>query len=293
MIVLQAEMDQELVDVIARIRAFSQDFPLSVLFPTAAQAVKAGAAAIQSQWKAYAGGEPLPSGDRIKRPTGGYAASINTRANSLWDYDITSKAAVARWLEEGTPELDMKETHPYGQRGRVAKKKIKGVKGAYRYVPYVIVPFRWATPNAGAHMGVKNVIPEQIYKRILGGFRKGTFTKSVVLNAQTVSPNFWGNLESRATYDWGSRLKGVGGNLEGLVAMDATYENKGEGLKKARPTSTYFTFRVISADSPPGSWIKPATKPLKIAEQTAAFMSDKVSKMVEAGFYADLKGSMN
>lgn len=291
MIVLQAEMDQELVDIIGRIRAFQQDFPLSLLFPTAAQAVKGATAAVQSQWKAYAGGKPLPSGDRIKRPTGGYAASINTTPESLWSYRVASKAAVARWLENGTPELDMKQTHPYGPRGRVAKKKMKG--GGIRYVPYVIVPFRWATPKSGAHMGVNNVIPDQVYAAIRSGVRKGTFKKSVVLDGKTNASNFWGDSEARATYAWGDRVKGVGGNIEGLVAMDGTYGDKGDGLKKVRPTSTYFTFRVISADSPPDRWIKPATKPLKIAEQTASFMSDKVSKMVEAGFYADLKGSLN
>lgn len=286
MIVLQATMDEALAEIIARIRSFKQDFPLAVLFPSAAQAVKGATAAVQAQWKAYAGGAPLPSGERVKRPTGGYAASIGTTQDSVWSYRVASKAAVARWLENGTPEIDMKQTHPYGKRGRVAKKKMKG--GGIRYVPYVIVPFRWATPKSGAHMGVNNVIPDQIYRMIVNGYRKGTFTKSIVLNAQTASPNFWGDMEARATYAWGDRVKGVGGNLEGLVAMDGTYENKGDGLQKARPTSTYFTFRVISADSPAGSWIKPETKPMRIAEQTAAVMAGKVNEMVEAGFLADL-----
>lgn len=282
MILLQAEIGGELVDIISKIRAFSQDFPLSVLFPTAAGAVKASAYAIQEQWKAYASGEPLPSGDKIKNSSGGYAASIHTSQESMWSYDIFSKAAVAKWLENGTPEIDMKQTHPYGPKGRVAKKKIKG--GGFRFVPYIIIPFRWATPNAGAHMGVKNVIPEQIYSAIQSGIRKGTFKRSTVLNGKTVSENFWGEGQQRNTYDWGSRIKGMGGNIEGLVAM------AGQPNKRGTRQSTYFTFRVISADSPAGSWIKPATKAMRIAEQTANIMAGKVSKVVEAGFYADLKG---
>lgn len=284
MITLQAVIDQELIDIIAKIRAFQQDYPLSVLFPAAASAVQEGAAAIQEQWKAYASGEVLPSGDRVKNPTGGYAASITMNRQTLWAYRISSGADVARWLEDGTPEVDFKETHPYGTRGRVAKKKVKGSPGVFRYVPYIIIPFRWATPGHGAHMGAKNVIPDQVFAKLRAGIKKGTFQRSVVLDGKTASPNFWGEAQSRNTYEWGDRVKGVGGNVEGLAAM------KGAPDKKGVARSSYFTFRVISADSPAGSWIKPATKALRIAEQTAQFMSDKVSKLVEAGFYEDLKG---
>lgn len=291
MIVLQAEVDEGVAAIISKIRAFKQDFPLSVLFPEAADATRGAAAAIQAQWKAYASGDPLPSGDRVKNPTGGYAAGIRMRSDSQWSHHIFSKDAVARWLEDGTPELDMKQTHPYGQRGRVAKKKIKG--GGFRYVPYIIIPFRWATPGYGAHMGAKNVIPDQIYRKVLMAREKGggqTFRRTIVLDGRTASPNFWGDMEGRATYAWGSRLKGVGGNLEGLVAMDGSYEaDAGGKMKKRTPYSTYFTFRVISADSPAGAWVKPATKAMRIAEQTAAFMRDKANKMVEEGFQADLE----
>ena len=290
MIVLQAEVDESFAEVVGKIRQFQQDYPISVLFPNAAEATRGAAAAIQSKWKAYASGEPLPSGDKLKSPTGGYAASIKTESDSLWSYRIFSKAAVARWLEEGTPELDMKQTHPYGQRGRVAKKKIKG--GGFRYVPYIIIPFRWATPGAGAHMGAKNVIPDQIYRKVLMAREKGgaqRFKRTIVLDGRSASPNFWGEMEGRASYAWGDRLKGVGGALEGLVAMDGSYDaDAGGGLKKRTPYSTYFTFRIISADSPAGSWVKPATKALRIAEQTAAAMKDEANKIVAEGVAADL-----
>jgi hypothetical protein len=286
MITVQAEVDESLVELIGKIRQFQQNFPMVVLFPSAAAAVKGAAYAIEAQWKAFASGEPLPSGDRVKSSSGGYAASIKTRQEGVWHYVTSSKAAVARWLEEGTAELDMKETHPYGPRGRVAKKKIpKRLGGGFRYVPYLIVPIRWATPGAGAHMGAKNVIPDQIYKALIAKDKnkQPKFKRSVVLNEKTASPNFWGEQQQRATYAWGDRLTGEGGNIEGLVAM-AGAEKKG-----GRRESTYFTFRVISADSPAGSWVRPAQKALRIAEQTAAFMKEKVNKMVGDGFAADVE----
>jgi hypothetical protein len=283
---IQAEVDESLATLIGRIRQFQQNYPISVLFPQGAQAVKGGAYAIESQWKSYASGETLPSGDRIKNSSGGYAASINTRQNGFWDYTISSKASVAEWLENGTSELDMKETHPYGTRGRVAKKKIpKSQGGGFRYVPYLIIPFRWSTPNSGAHMGAKNVIPDQIYKMLTAKYmdKSPMFKRSIVLDGKNKSPNFWGESQSRNTYQWGSALLGVGGNIEGLVAMDAGKDKRG------RQQSTYFTFRVISADSPASAWIKPAQKALKIAEQTAEAMKGKVNTMIADGFKADME----
>lgn len=287
MITLQAEMDESLVELIGKIRQFQQNFPMSVLFPQAAQAVKGAAYAIEAQWKAYAAGEPLPSGDRVKAPSGGYAASIGTRSESLWHYITSSKADVANWLENGTAELDMKQTHPYGPRGRVAKKRIpKSQGGGFRYVPYLIIPFRWATPGSGAHMGAKNVIPDQIYKMLTAKMpnKQPAFGRSIVLDGKTQSPNFWGEMQTRSTYKWGDTLQGVGGNIEGLVAM------AGQEDKRGRRPSTYFTFRVISADSPSGAWIKPAQKALRIAEQTAEVMRGKVNDMIAAGFQADMEG---
>lgn len=286
MITIQAEMDDSLVDLIAKMRSFQQNFPMSVLFPQGAAALKGAAYAIESQWKSYASGEPLPDGERVKSSSGGYAASINTRQESVWHYVTSSKAAVARWLEEGTSELDMKETHPYGPRGRVAEKKIpKRLGGGVRYVPYLIIPMRWATPGSGAHMGAKNIIPDQIYKMLTAKTKdkKQKFGRSVVLEGKTASENFWGELQSRNTYQWGDRVSGVGGNIEGLVAM------AGQPNKQGRRQSTYFTFRVISADSPAGSWIKPAQKAMRIAEQTASFMQAKVNTMIADGFQADME----
>jgi len=286
MITLQAEIDESLVELIGKVRQFQQNYPLSVLFPTAAEAVKGAAYAIESQWKSFASGEPLPSGDRVKSSSGGYAASIKTRQESVWHYVTSSKAPVARWLEEGTAELDMKETHPYGPKGRVAKKPIpKRLGGGFRYVPYLIIPIRWATPGAGAHMGAKNVIPDQIYKMLTAKTKdkQPRFGRSVVLDGKTSSPNFWGEMQDRSTYKWGDRVQGAGGNIEGLVAM------AGAPDKRGKQASTYFTFRVISADSPSGSWIRPAQKALKIAEQTAAFMKEKVNTMIADGFAADME----
>jgi hypothetical protein len=292
MITMQASIDSDIFDAIDSMKQFSMGLPMSVLFPNAAQAVKAGAYAIAEQWKSYAGGESLPSGDKIKNPSGGYAKGIAVKQNGMWDYTIYNHSDIAQWLEDGTKAVDFKQTHPYGNKGRVAKKKIpKKEGGGYRYVPYLIIPIRWGTPENGARIGIKNIIPEQIYNKLRVEIKSGTFKKTIVLAGNKYTSNFWGDMQKRSSYSWGSRLqgdafKGIENSettgtpyISGLVAME-----KGRG-------SGYMTFRVISADSPQNSWIKPATKGMQIAKQTADFMTGKVDKMVNEAFNVDLKNA--
>ncbi len=91
----------------------------------------------------------------------------------------------------------------------------------------------------------------------------------------------------RATYNWGSRLhlreqglKDEFANLEGMVVFDT-------GSHKATH-STYFTFRVVSMDSPAGSWIKPATPPMHITKVVWKAVDEDVRKLIEHGLRKDL-----
>ncbi|MBA7699373.1 hypothetical protein ES703_108068 [subsurface metagenome] len=87
----------------------------------------------------------------------------------------------------------------------------------------------------------------------------------------------------RATYSWGNRLRGLKvefANLEGMVVFDT-------GTPKA-VHSTYFTFRVISADSPAGSWIKPATPALNITKAVWEASKEDVEKIIKRGLEKDL-----
>jgi hypothetical protein len=287
---MQASIDSDIFEAVDRMKQFSMGLPMSVMFPNAAQAVKSGAYAIAEQWKSYAGGESLPSGDKIKNPTGGYAAGIAVKQNGMLDYTIYNHSDIAEWIENGTQAADFKQTHPYGPRGRVAKKKIpKKEGGGYRYVPYLIVPYRWKTPVKGAStVGIKNVIPEQIYNRLRTEIRKGAFKKTIVLEGEKYTSNFWGELQNRTSYSWGSRLQGDA--FEGVENSLNTGTPNISGMVKMQGAG-YMTFRVISADSPKNSWIKPATKGMQIAKQTSDFMAEKVDKMVNEAFNADLKNA--
>lgn len=252
--------------------------------PATEEAFKAGVKIVEATWKSYAMGAPIPGTSySVKNPTGGYAAGVKVKQSGPFDYTVYNDSKVAAGIENGTPQLDMKQTHPYGNKGRVAN---KGTRTNPRWVPYLIVPFRWGTPGAsGGHF--RNIIPEQIYAMLRTQIKAGSFIRTQVTEETHVEPNFWGEAVQRANYqgengrpDWGSMLRGVGGDIEGLSVMDA------DTAKKSG--STYFTFRVISADSPEGSWIRPATPARNVAKHVVENSRDIISEMVEDALKTDL-----
>lgn len=150
-------------------------------------------------------------------------------------------------LTDGTPdvEYDMKKTHPYGRKSRVSAKGI----------PYLIIPFRWGTPNdkgtKRAHFN-NFISTKQYITNVL------PMDKSLVLkrdeNNLRYEKNFKGELIERARYSWKDRLSDDDSeNFESVNGK--TYNNSGMVRMKDVKGSTYFTFRIISANSPEGSWI--------------------------------------
>lgn len=251
--------------------------------PATEEAFKTGVKLIETTWKAVGNGAPLNGEHLIKHSSGGYSAGVKVRQSGPFDYTVYNDSRSAAGIENGTPQLDMKQTHPYGDKGRVTN---KGTRANPRWVPYLIVPFRWGTPGASdGHF--RNIIPEQVYSMLRTQIKAGSFIRTQVAEETHAEPNFWGEEVQRANYqgengrpDWGSMLRGVGGNLEGLSVMDA------DTAKKS--SSTYFTFRVISADSPADSWIKPATPGKNVARKVAEASRDIITEMVEAAIKNDL-----
>ena len=236
---------------------------------------------LMPQWKSFASGNPLKGSlHRLKNPSGGYARSIKVRKYSPFDWEVYSESKVAKFLEKGTKGVDFKTTHPFGRKSRVAIKKSE--EGEEKRVGYLIVPFRHHTPKARG-----NPMPDIIYRMIQGLIKKGEFEKSVVTAAPEGSgkyePNISGEMIPRATYSWGGRLRGLGfefANLEGMVVFDT-------GTSRATH-STYFTFRVISAESPEGSWMKPATPAMHITQAIWDVSKEDVENLIELGLRKDL-----
>jgi hypothetical protein len=220
-------------------------------------------------------GGPLPGiSEPLKNPNGGYARSIHILKLGPFQYEIASDAQIAEFIENGTQELDMKKTHPYGPRSRVSKKG----------VPYLIIPFRWGTPAGrnGKRVGFRNTMPDAVYKIVKN---KQKFRQTKTLMSTHIEPNAHGQPVARNEYKgadgkggWGDRLMDIDANMEGMSSM----------LGQDGKASGYFTFRVISAKSPKHSWIKPAMKARPVTKAVADSTEKEIEELVDSAIREDL-----
>jgi hypothetical protein len=260
-----------------------------------------GAKVIQSRWIDFANGGSLTGvTEPLKNPTGGYARSIRTKKIGPFEYEIFSEAKIAERVENGTKELDMKKTHPYGPRSRMSKKT------GY---PYVIIPFRWGSPENGDGDRVgfgKSIITAGVYNKQLldKSFKASRVTASP--NTSDKTPNAHGQMVGRGRYSWGSRLnmEQIINNAEPDVSINQMFNMNGmvrfeNGLDKngnigGKRYGGYFTFRIISANPESKSWkqnkwIRPATPGVPVTKIVAEKTQEDIEKMVESGIMEDFK----
>ena len=158
----------------------------------------------------------------------------------------------------------MKKTHPFGPKSRVSEDG----------VPYLIIPIRWGTPgnNGEQRVGFKNVMPRSVYNTVVKYKKMRTLVDAQESSIRT--PNARGQMVGRAQYNKGyDQLKGSGnGNMRGMVrSTDDTGGDKSGG---------YFTFRVISANSPAHSWIRRAVPPRPVTRALAENTREEINSMV-------------
>jgi hypothetical protein len=268
MIRISVTMDDDLLyQVINRLSGISAGQSM----PSLAAAMDKGAGIIRDTWKGYAAGGSLPGVEKLKNPQGGYMRSIYVDTHGPFDKEIKSDSPVAGYLERGTDELDMKKTHPYGPRSRLSKKG----------VPYLIVPFRWGTPKT---IGFRNVMPQSIYNIV----KQKNFSKTVVTHKTHIELNARGEDIDRREYVWGDRLTTDDVAMPGLV--DPEENRRMNGMTRMfgddGKTAGYFTFRIISANSPKG-WIKPAIPPRPIRSAVINASRGKVVELVESAAMRD------
>jgi hypothetical protein len=267
MIKISVNVDSEILEQLAN--RMPGLFREGFVAPETQNAFSEAAGKIQKRWIRWAMGGPIDGIPNIKVPNGKLSSSIKINPNGPFDVNIETASPYAKRIQEGTPELDMKTTHPYGPRSRVSKKGI----------PYLIVPFRWGTEKERAHFG--NFIPHSIYQKqalkMIMSYKTGkTHTED----------NYRGQPVERDEYEWGSRLLAEG-NLNGAVRMFDDTKSKNGG-----PKSTYFTFRIISAAqivTNPRSWIRKAVPPIDVVGALKRTMQPEVERIIQAGLEADIQ----
>lgn len=221
------------------------------------------------RWYGWASGDNgLDNIPPYEKPSLKIANSIKVDFNSELNATISSSHPEMGKIVEGRQEstFDMKTKYPYGKHSRVSKKGI----------PYLIVKFRWGTANKNgekrAHFA--NFIPQVVYDTNVKSMQL-----SERLGSRHVEANFRGQAIERNEYNWGARLKNAWHkNAEGMVRM------------KAKTKSTYFTFRIISANSPADSWIRkyPKIEGIDIMEALKRDVEPKIQEFIDQGIKADL-----
>lgn len=231
---------------------------------------------IQKSWQNWAMGGSIAGAADIRSPNPNLMRSIKIRRIGDFDVSIETDSPYMERIEQGSPEIRMKEVPNWikGKKSRVSKKGN----------PFLIIPFQWGTPNrsGGARAHFSNTTPQSLYALI----KKKSFKKSTQTGEIHIEKNWHGEDIQRAGYTWGDRVKfedilnaagdeGVSSNAVGMVRM------------LANSKSTYFTFRVISADSK-APWIRKAIPPNHVTEAIEKSLREEVNDLIQEGLEQEL-----
>ena len=244
--------------------------------PNTAMAFQRAAEYIRNTWTGYLAGETSLNGiDFLDGVTSKMVQSVMMRKNGDFDHTVYSDNLQMEQKVKGSKEVeyDMKKTHPYGKKSRVTK------TGKNKGVPYLIIPFRWGTPNGkDTKRRWNNFIPQKEYNT----FVKGLAISRVDALKKYWENNFRGESIERQGYEWAKN---------GRLTESMAWNDRSVGMVRMKDVtgSTYFTFRIISANSPIGSWIyhkdaKPGVDLMGALEST---VKAKVDSMIAAGIQAD------
>ena len=254
---------------------FSKGLTTAAL-PNTDAAFARAAQKVRQMWIGYLEGSvQLPGIDTPDKVTSAMVKSIRAENKTTYQefhHTISSDNRQLEQLNEGSKavEYDMKQTHPYGKKSRVSKKGI----------PYLIIPFRWGTPNkkGGKRARWSNVIPKAAYETNV----KGLAISSVNELKKYFEANFKGESIERQGYNWAKN---------GRLKEEDAWDDRSVGMVRMKDVtgSTYFTFRIVSAKSPADKWWykKPAKPALNYMEALENAARPEVERIIEQGIRAD------
>lgn len=220
---------------------------------------------IQKSWQNWAMGGSIAGASDIKKPNPNLARSIKIRRIGDFNISIGTDSLYMERIQNGVAEYDMKDTYPYGKKSRVSK----------RGVPYLIIPFRWGTPsgNGGGRAHFGNTITQEVYAIL----KSRKFKMSGRTSKTHGEKNYSGENIERGEYEWGDRVNDKSaGNMNGMVRM------------RSHKTSTYFTFRLISANSPANSWKRKAIPPNDVVSAVEKATRKDVEALLQEGLEQEL-----
>ena len=268
-------IDYDLSEVKKLTERFTKGMTTAAL-PNTDAAFSRAAQKVRQMWTDYLTGSiQLPGVETPDKVTSAMVRSIRTQDKTTeneFHHTISSDNRQLEQLQNDQKEVeyDMKQTHPYGKKSRVSKKG----------VPYLIIRFRWGTPNQKGTKRARwnNVIPKAAYETNV----KGLEISAVNEMKKYFEANFKGENIQRQGYDWAKK---------GRLKEEDAWDDRSVGMVRMKDItgSSYFTFRIVSAKSPQNSWIyhKDAKPALKYIEALEAAARPEVEKIIEQGIKAD------
>lgn len=271
----QIKIDYDLSELKEFVNEFENSFKnsLEAALPNTASAFEMAGRYVYQRFSNYLkGSEELPGIPYLDGVTSRIVQSLRLEKKGSFHYSVGSNNMQLESKIKGSKavEYDMKQTHPYGNKSRVSKKGI----------PYLIIPFRWGTPNdkntKRAHFN--NFIPQKAYNSAVKGLNL-SYVNSLKKYSEK---NYKGLDVERQGYDWAKK---------GRLTEDNAWNDRSVGMVRMKDVtgSTYFTFRIISAKSPEGSWIykKPAKPSIDVIGALTNAVKSDIDSLISLGLKQD------
>lgn len=182
---------------------------------------------------------------------------------------VIATAKIAEQLEKGSGPWDMKPMLLGGPKARMGK-----------HGRYNIIPFRHGTSQASGSNSNFPTMPKDVYqqaRQLKASLRAG---KKTAWGGRTTGTEAAHPAGRNAT----THEPHKAGKYEGMVRVEKTYAKATQ--------SKYLTFRVVSDNSPAGSWIHKGYPAHRIAEAVTTYCRPAIEKMVTEAAQLDLQDTI-
>ena len=244
---------------------------MTTVFPHLVAAFNKAALLYQAYWRRFASGTTIPgAGGRTINSRGPYTRSIKVDDKGPFEKTIFTDYFAHKYIEDGTPETDLKPGLLYGPRSRPTADGGR----------INVVSFRHGVPGT---LGSNNPMPMNIHNLMQQETRRAEAVRGSRLGGvRAVLPKgMGGDPETKVTQKFGTYTWKVGKH-EGMQRID-TSTGRGKSSK-------YITFRTVSTNSDPASWIVPERPPIPIRKALVDLLQPEIELLLKNAFTADIGG---
>ena len=240
------------------------------------------AIAVKDRW-----GHSIQEGSKNSRGMLSQSIQIEEKDNGFRIYSTDPKRMAI--IEFGRGGWDMKQTHLWGTKTRIATAKTDSPDGrimAGDKYPYLIIPFRHGTPGTR-----QNPMPKEIKNLIDRLKRKNQFGISSVAKRISIEKNRYGEDIERKTYQWAvnahnQSIAAIKHGDERIDLGDTRY-SRYRGMVNMQD-SGYLTFRIMSAKSRPNSWHNPPVAGKNYLKKSVDFVMPEAEEAFKEALKAEI-----